>query len=335
MKSALSGVVLVTPLHEKVPGKLYIIGEYNVLKSGHSALVAPVNLFLQGTLLQNHKTTIIEDGVAHPYKNLLIDCPHQLKNTVETITFFNEYLLLKNIPVREFEYTIENNLISDDQIKYGLGSSAASIVLTLKLLNRLYLTNLSPTSIFKMAVLIQRRLKNLSSGGDIACNIFDVPLFYTRYDVAWLENETRTFELLDIEWPLLQIKLLTNLPNFLIGWTKENFKPDTNGFIEPSFYEKASKLVNNYLNTFDNMYIHKYQELLESLIKVKPGIMTPKLYSLVQSANALNIAAKISGAGYGDCGIAQIDNSVDSHKLTLLWQNEGIQVLDIWRKDNE
>lgn len=331
----MSGVALVTRLHEKVPGKLYIIGEYNVLKSGHGALVAPVNLFLQGTLIENHKTTITENDISHDYEDILVDCPHQLKNTVATITFFHEYLALKNIAIRPFRYTIENNLISDDQIKYGLGSSAASIVLTLKLLNRLYQTNLSPLFLFKMAVLIQRRLGNLSSGGDIACNIFDVPLYYVRYDVEWLLNEKRTFSLLEMEWPLLQIKLLTKIPNFIIGWTKENFKPDTNGDIDPSFFEKASKLVHNYLSTYDAMYLTQYQQLLESLSLVKKGLMTPKLNKLVACAKDLDIAAKISGAGYGDCGIAQVSDASKIKELTLLWENEGIKVLDIWRNDNE
>jgi phosphomevalonate kinase len=330
-----SGVALVTRLHEKVPGKLYIIGEYNVLKSGHGALIAPVNLFLQGTLIENHKTTITENDISHDYEDILIDCPHQLKNTVATITFFHEYLALKNIAIRPFRYTIENNLISDDQIKYGLGSSAASIVLTLKLLNRLYQTNLSPLFLFKMAVLIQRRLGNLSSGGDIACNIFDVPLYYVRYDVEWLLSEKRTFSLLEMEWPLLQIKLLTKIPNFIIGWTKENFKPDTNGDIDPSFFETASKLVHNYLSTYDAMYLTQYQQLLESLSLVKKGLMTPKLEKLVARAKDLDIAAKISGAGYGDCGIAQVSDASKIKELTLLWENEGIKVLDIWRNDNE
>lgn len=331
----MSGVALVTRLHEKVPGKLYIIGEYNVLKSGHGALVAPVNLFLQGTLIENHKTTITENDISHDYEDILVDCPHQLKNTVATITFFHEYLALKNIAIRPFRYTIENNLISDDQIKYGLGSSAASIVLTLKLLNRLYQTNLSPLFLFKMAVLIQRRLGNLSSGGDIACNIFDVPLYYVRYDVEWLSSEKRTFSLLEMEWPLLQIKLLTKIPNFIIGWTKENFKPDTNGDIDPSFFEKASKLVHHYLSTYDAMYLTQYQQLLESLSLVKKGLMTPKLEKLVARAKDLDIAAKISGAGYGDCGIAQVSDASKIKELTLLWENEGIKVLDIWRNDNE
>ena len=129
-------------IHHSIPCLLY------------TSIVAPVNLFLQGTFVANHKTTIIEDGVAYPYQTLLENgCPHQLKNTVTTITFFNEYLALKNIPLQQFEYTIENNLISDEQVKFGLGSSAASVVLTLKLLNRLYRTNLSPLVLFKMAVL--------------------------------------------------------------------------------------------------------------------------------------------------------------------------------------
>ena len=52
---------------------------------------------------KNYKTTIIEGGISHPYHTLLENgCPHQLKNTVTTITFFNEYLALKNIPICEF-----------------------------------------------------------------------------------------------------------------------------------------------------------------------------------------------------------------------------------------
>lgn len=324
-----------TRIHEKVPGKLYIIGEYNVLKSGHGAIVAPVNLFLQGTLLENGHTTIIENDIRYPLSKLSAFCPHQLKNTVETIRFFNEYLKTKDIPIREFEYTIENNLISDDQLKYGLGSSAASIVLTLKLLNSFYKTNLSVLVLFKMAVLIQKKIGYLSSGGDLAATLFDVPLYYARYDVEWLTNESRSFALLEIEWPLLEIKLLTKLPNFLIGWTRESIEPDTNGKIDDSFYSRAQKLVLNYRATLDGAYLHQYQDLLAELSLTKKGLMTAKLDALVKKASLLGIPAKISGAGYGDCGIAQITEATEIDDLVKLWHNEDIQVLDIWRNDNE
>lgn len=320
-------------LHEKVPGKLYIIGEYNVLKSGHGAIVAPVNLFLQGTLEANHHTTIIENGIAYPLHELVKNTPHQLKNTLETIIFFNEYLKIKNIKEKAFFYTIENNLISDEQIKYGLGSSAASIVLTLKLLNRFYNTNLSQLMLFKMAVLIQRRLDDLSSGGDLATTLYDVPLYYARYDVDWLINEKRTFDLLEIPWPLLEIKLLTKLPTFLIGWTKETVKPEANGIIDPSFFVRAQQLVNNYRATYDAVYISKYQLLLEELAKKKRGMITKKLEALVTSAKKIGVSAKISGAGYGDCGIAQVSDPEKVNTLVKLWHNERIKVLNIWRKD--
>lgn len=320
-------------LHEKVPGKLYIIGEYNVLKSGHGAIVAPVNLFLQGTLEANHQTTIIENDIAYPLPELIKDTPHQLANTLATILFFNEYLKTKGIKEKAFFYTIENNLISDEQIKYGLGSSAASIVLTLKLLNRFYNTNLSQLILFKMAVLIQRRLGDLSSGGDLATTLYDVPLYYARYDVSWLLNEKRTFELLEKPWPLLEIKLLTKLPTFLIGWTKETIKPDHNGEIDPSFFVRAQRLVNNYRATYDALYISKYQTLLEELAKTKNNMITKKLEALVNSARTLGISAKISGAGYGDCGIAQVNDPQKTKALTKLWHNERIKVLNIWRKD--
>ena len=319
--------------HEKVAGKLYIIGEYNVLKSGHGAIVAPVNLFLQGTLTLNGHTTIIENNIAYPLDTLQNNCPHQLENTVATINFFNEYLATLKIKPKHFALTIENNLISDEQIKYGLGSSAAAIVLTLKLLNQLYATNLSALILFKMAVLIQKRRGILSSGGDLAATLFDMPLYYVRYDVDWLINETREFPLLQIDWPLLKIRLLTKLPTFVVGWTKETIKPEANGIIDPAFFVKAQTLVDNYRFTYDEIYIRKYQALLETLSFSKKGMMTDRLSALVTSAASLGIAAKISGAGYGDCGIAQVSDPAKIKALTKLWHNEHIKVLNIWRRD--
>jgi mevalonate kinase len=55
----------------------------------------------------------------------------------------------------------------------------------------------------------------------------------------------------------------------------------------------------------------------------------------VKSAKELGVVAKISGAGYGDCGIAQINDKSVIEPLTKMWENEGIIILDIWRKDNE
>jgi len=160
-----------------------------------------------------------------------------------------------------------------------------------------------------------------------------MPLYYVRYDVDWLINETREFPLLQIDWPLLKIRLLTKLPTFVVGWTKETIKPEANGIIDPAFFVKAQTLVDNYRFTYDEIYIRKYQALLETLSFSKKGMMTDRLSALVTSAASLGIAAKISGAGYGDCGIAQVSDPAKIKALTKLWHNEHIKVLNIWRRD--
>ena len=96
---------------------------------------------------------------------------------------------------------------------------------------------------------------------------------------------------------------------------------------------RAQQLVNNYRATYDAVYISKYQLLLEELGKTKRGMITKKLETLVSSAKKIGVSAKISGAGYGDCGIAQVSDSEKVNTLTKMWHNERIKVLNIWRKD--
>lgn len=324
-------------LHEKVGGKLYIIGEYNVLKPGHGAILSPVNLYLKGTLHPNGKTTIIENKIKYNYQILKEqnNVP-QLSNTVASIDFFHRYLITKNIPIKQFSYTIENNLISAQQIKYGLGSSGASIVLILKLLNRFYKTNLSPMHLFKMAVLIQKRLGNFSSGGDLASNIYAKPLYYVRYDATWLNHHVaENFSLLEVEWPLLKIKEIGRLPTFMIGWTKESFPPNIHLDLPAVFYDEAQKLVENYLTSFDGQYLNAYQNLLNQLELLNPGMMTLKLKKLISSAQSQGLPAKMSGAGFGDCGIVQLSDENKKAALHQLWAQDDIQFLDIWKDKHE
>ena len=56
-------------------------------------------------------------------------------------------------------------------------------------------------------------------------------------------------------------------------------------------------------------------------------IYSQKLLELVESAEGLDICAKSSGAGGGDCGIAISFNKNDTEKLLERWESRGIELL--------
>ncbi len=330
-KLAKSGAQFVL-LHAKVAGKLFVIGEYNVLKSGHRALVTPVKRYMYGCLKKQHDVTTIS------YKGRTIvygetsDFPRNFTNTVATLDLFNEYLNQKNIPQVHFNYKINNKLSYKNKLKIGLGSSGASIALTLKLLNKLYNTQLTNEEMFKFSVLVQKKVGKLSSGADLAATIYDTPVVYTRYDTEWLEKAVLSLALLTQEWPLLQITPTNNVPRFVVGWTKETFKPELANPAPTTFYEQAEQVVNNFLKTNDKTLIKQYQTLLNELNEHKPGLLTKKLTQALTASTSLDIPAKISGAGYGDCVIAFITNAREKKLLKKAWAKDDIMLLDIWRK---
>lgn len=319
-------------LHAKVAGKLFVIGEYNVLKSGHSALVTPVRRYMYGCLKPQHDITTIS------YKGRTIiygetnDFPRNFTNTLATIDLFNKYLKQQNIPLQHFKYKISNKLSYKNTLKIGLGSSGASIALTLKLLNKLYNTNLTNEEIFKLSVLVQKKVGKLSSGADLAATIYDAPVLYRRYDTTWFEKTPLSLTLLKEKWPLLQISLDNKIPQFVVGWTQETFKPELAKPAPATFYEEAERLVANFIKTGDKALIGHYQALLTELNQYKPGLLTKKLAQALTTATSLQIPAKISGAGYGDSVIAFITNAREKKLLKKAWAKDDIMLLDIWRK---
>ncbi|HZJ89328.1 MAG TPA: hypothetical protein VFD05_01410 [Bacilli bacterium] len=317
-------------LKDKVAGKLYIIGEYNVLKSGHSALVAPVNLYMSGTLKKDENLFVVTDN--DKVVDLINDkTPRNLRYTATTIQLFHDYLATIGVKQQNFKITIKNNLKADGKIKYGLGSSGASIVLIVRLLNKFYKTNFDNLTILKFSILVQKHLNKYSSGGDLAASVYNAPVLYTRYDLNWLEQERFSFALLKNEWPLLNVKIIKNVPKFAVGWTKETFKPVIDGDINSDFFSNAEKLVHEFVTSFNPEIITKYQALLNELEKERPGLMTEKLKTLIATSHALGLSAKISGAGFGDSGIALIKTRKDKRKLREVWAKNDIMLLDIWR----
>jgi mevalonate kinase len=58
-------------------------------------------------------------------------------------------------------------------------------------------------------------------------------------------------------------------------------------------------------------------------------LFTPRLHRIVEIARAHGAAAKISGAGGGDCGIALTPDAATAREIQAAWQAAGLVPLDL------
>src|SRR5690606_42087190 len=120
----------------KVPGKLFIAGEYAVLEPGNLAIVIAVNRYMKTEIKtykenQLHLPQLGYDSVSwswtdgeltfHPEGSKLAF----IKNA---ISLLHTLLLENSVEIRPFALSITSELDDVSGKKYGLGSSAAVVV---------------------------------------------------------------------------------------------------------------------------------------------------------------------------------------------------------------
>lgn len=334
-----------------VPGKLYLLGEYNVMAPSHSAIVFAVNKTIDVTIKDSLKFVLINQEEEYHFEfdneRLLMSFDH-LDYTKSALEVSFEYLRTNGITPKVFSIKIINNLVNKHGIKYGLGSSASLMVAIIKAILYFHNQKITDSKLFKLTVLAQFKSKKFSSGGDIAASCFTGLLFYKRYDYMFVkQNLDKGMQVVEMPWPGLEIiPLPAKGLNLQIGWTGNahytKTKDSKDIINDPDFIE-FSKTAELYVNAakealINNNYdighlINDYQTLLNQLDdKLQIGFNTPILKTLIYESNKLNYAAKISGAGFGDCGFALANNDPE---LTKMWAKHGIINLDIniyWQK---
>jgi phosphomevalonate kinase len=328
----------------KVPGKLYFLGEYNVLADGHSAILFAIDRYIKVSISESNAFILVNEQEIHPLTFNLGKVKVEddsLKITEAALQVALDYLKYKEIELKPFRIHLTNELVSEDGLKYGFGSSAAILIAILRAVFLFHNVHLSNWKIFKIAVLGQLFLGKKTSGGDLACCTFGGLVYYKRYSDLWLEeNLHRGFEIVDEKWPFLMI---TNLPthklDLVIGWTNSphstdaaigrvmNKESEFHAFAdkaEPLVLEARQAIEDNDLARLSPI-VNRYQALLYKLdFDLDLGFNSPILNELIKTTNELGGAGKISGAGYGDCGIALIENK---KKLEQAWEEKGIRVI--------
>ncbi len=347
----------------KTPGKLYVAGEYAVVEPGYSAIITSVDLFIHLRLTPSKKPfgTIASEGFTRAPvsftrqdgKIVLAHSEEELKYVHAAMEVTERYLRDLNVSLGYYDIHIQSELINETGRKLGLGSSGAVTVATVRALLEFAKVAYTDLTIFKLSVLSQLRLGINSSFGDLASITYTGWIQYTSFDreaVTGYSESHSVKETLDWSWPYLEIHSLDVADSvyFLIGWTGSPASSDElvgsvqkNKTQSPAQYQtflktsqKAVEQLTAALNSPDKQQITQAIEMNRQALKemgVQTGVLieTGKLSELCEIARAHGGAAKTSGAGGGDSGIAFIFEEEKAAAIISEWEKAGITQLPL------
>ncbi|MFI9503576.1 phosphomevalonate kinase [Nocardia sp. NPDC052566] len=348
----------------RAPGKLFIAGEYAVVEPGHHAVLAAVDRYVTATVTAAAETTLhadLEGGVTLSCRrsgDRLIPSgagvPAAFDYLFAAAVTVDRLLAERGIAHRPHRLSIGSELADADGRKFGLGASAAVTVAAVAALATFYGLELGLMDRYRLAMLATVSVNPRASGGDVAASTWGGWIAYASPDrrlVAELAAAEGIDAALSASWPGLSVRSLP-APTGLamrVGWTgKPASTPelvaglrDRRGRIgeHTAFLAHSDDCVRRLVSAFDaddsagiGAEIHCARTLLTDLDAAAGlGIMTPGLLALCAAGDAVGAAAKPSGAGGGDCGIALIDRTRDTAiaELTDRWVGAGIRPLPL------
>ena len=351
----------------KVPGKLFIAGEYAILFPKQPAIIIAVDQFLTATIQQseliNSGTITTELAELSPLTysrtngQLVTDetANSQWKYVLNAIEVAEELIKTLDISIKNFKIHYQSQLVNKDGLKFGLGSSGAVVVATIKALLNFYgLESINNNTLFKLAAIALIKSRSNGSLADIATITHGGWVYYQSFDRQWLKVQIEAQQPIDSllldKWPDLIIESLTPPDDLslLIGWTQAPASTDNlvdqlldqlDGNQEPldAFLVQSAASVERMRDGFRKQNletikteINVYRQLLILLGHIYSlNIETNTLNQLIQSAQPYHYAAKSSGAGGGDCGIAIGSKNNSISNLINDWKKVGIETLPL------
>ena len=348
---------------EKAPGKLYIAGEYAVVENGYPAILVALDQFVTCSIEES--AAEVGKIISRQYHNnalqwhrlgeqMVVDNrDNPFSYILSAIKVTEEYARSFARELRIFDLHIDSQLDSDSGKKYGLGSSAAVTVATVKALCRFYNLPVTKDEIFKLAAIAHFEVQGNGSLGDVAASVYGGWIAYHSFDRQWLAQQRKYLDLrtlVDLPWPDLKIESLKAPSNLqlLIGWTG---KPaSTSQLVDKislfkarqqkeyrQFLEDSKHCIQRMVDGFHNADLEsikneiRYNRELLKQLGTNSGvhIETPVLNKLCEIAEDFGGAAKTSGAGGGDCGIVAIDLDSNFKLVLKKWAANKIEQLPL------
>ncbi|MFG2359101.1 phosphomevalonate kinase [Streptomyces sp. NPDC048521] len=353
----------------RAPGKLFVAGEYAVVDPGNPAILVAVDRYITVTVTGPAEAGVDissdlgprgvrrqwRDGRLSPYgtdgeRDTRAGLAHVL-SAIETVA---RLLTERGFPAPAFSVTVESGL-HDNGTKYGLGSSGAVTVATVAAVAAFCGLTLSDEERFRLALLATAEIDPKGSGGDLAASTWGGWISYQAPDrsaVLALARSRGVEEALRAPWPGYEARRLPG-PEGLsleVGWTGD---PASTATLVSDLHRRpwrGTASHHRFVRTTTDcvraasaaLERGDGQELLDQIRRARRelarlddevglGVFTPRLTALCEAAEALGGAAKPSGAGGGDCGIALLDAeaSRDIARLRERWASAGVVPLPI------
>lgn len=349
-------------IEASAPGKLYIAGEYAVLEPGQPAILVALDQYItvrlreatsQGSIRSSYSNGFTVPWTRKNGQIFIDERENPFSYVAQAVTTTEQYLAELGKELTFFDLEIESDLDNKDGRKYGLGSSGAVTIATIKALLMFHKIQITPILVYKLAALTHLAIKSNGSFGDLAASTFGGWIAYSCFDRDWVQEkrkEVSITELIEADWPKLMIDSLRppeNL-NLLIGWTGNPASTThlvdlLNQEIKDIDHYYSIFLRNSYLcvskiikafkeNDFSAIKrgLRKNRKLLQDLgANSGVHIETATLFDLCEIAEDYDGAAKSSGAGGGDCGIVLIDKTINPLPLISQWAQADIRYLDV------
>jgi len=340
-----------------------IAGEYAVLDQYQRLVVMAADKYLFATLQTSEENKLNLVNLDLPDLNWSFDEDIHIDSEDHRIRFVKEamrvaltYAKEQDVTIPHFSLEIRSELDDLSGAKYGLGSSAAAVVGTVSAILT-YLLPEEPVSelIFKLASIAHINVQQSGSGADIAASAYGGWLAYSSFQAEWLLEELAKKKqsltrLVKRNWQYLKIEQL-DFPGDLhlcVGWTGSPASTiDLVGQVRKMKHEKHADYAGFMVQsgTAVQGIVHGIKEqdaalILEGIQMNRQAlkklgedagveIETAELATLCEIAEQNGGAAKPSGAGGGDCGIAIVSKVEQKEAIEKAWIAAGIQPLSI------
>lgn len=240
-----------TQVQASAPGKLYIAGEYAVV-DGSAAIVAAVNRYVTVKVDDENLPALAPES--RKYYGVIVSEKENYKPifwtrssdgsievlgdekyayvlaAMRVIDSYASECFAPNMDRKSYNLHISSEL---DDVKsgrkYGLGSSAAITVATVRALCKWYGLKPDVPTICKLSLIASSMVKRSGSGGDVAASSCGGWILYRAYNREWLESELGLIKsgesdfskLLRKKWPRLEFKRInvSKTLKLLVGWT--------------------------------------------------------------------------------------------------------------------
>ncbi|MGY1439938.1 phosphomevalonate kinase [Streptomyces reniochalinae] len=353
----------------RAPGKLFVAGEYAVVEPGNPAILVAVDRYVTVTVTGRDEAGVEissdlgprgtrwqwRDGRLSPRgtgdaQGARAGLAHVI-SAIETVAALPAG---RGSLAPALSVSVDSGL-HEDGTKYGLGSSGAVTVATVAAVAAY--RGLTPTDEerFRLALLATAEIDPKGSGGDIAASTWGGWLAYRAPDRAAALELARSrglAEALSTPWPGFAARRLPAPAGLAlaVGWTGD---PASTTSLVSDLHRRAwrgtaahrrfiSATTDCVRAAIAALEAGASQELLEQVRRARRelarlddevalGVFTPRLTALCEAAEAVGGAAKPSGAGGGDCGIALLDAGAPRQlaRLRERWASAGVVPLPV------